>query len=151
MYLRAEAVSLHGKALYLHSAVLGKLHYETVLQVYFDPKETNYSALLDCFFDHVDPTTLNQQGNDRGTQYRSGIYYHNEEQKAAAEKVSAYMFCKAACVSYMIFCFALAYQRQHAAACDLVLPTLSCMAAQYHETVVLNSTSRLKMYGKHSH
>lgn len=58
------------------------------LQVYFDPSETNYNALLDCFFQHVDPTTLNQQGNDRGTQYRSGIYYHNEEQKAAAEKVS---------------------------------------------------------------
>lgn len=66
-----------------------------MLQVYFDPKETNYSALLDCFFDHVDPTTLNQQGNDRGTQYRSGIYYHNEEQKAAAEKVSACVGCKA--------------------------------------------------------
>ena len=71
-----------------------------MLQVYYDPKETNYSALLDCFFDHVDPTTLNQQGNDRGTQYRSGIYYHNEEQKAAAGKVSAYVLCKIACVIY---------------------------------------------------
>ena len=78
-----------------------------MLQVYYDPKETNFSALLDCFFDHVDPTTLNQQGNDRGTQYRSGIYYHNEEQKAAAEKVSAYVLCKIACVSSNTYSFAL--------------------------------------------
>ena len=56
--------------------------------MYYDPKETDYSKLLDCFFEHVDPTTLNQQGADRGTQDRSGIYYHNDEQKAAAEKVS---------------------------------------------------------------
>jgi len=60
-----------------------------LLQVYYDPKETDYTKLLDCFFQHVDPTTLNQQGGDRGTQYRSGIYYHNEEQKQAAEKVRA--------------------------------------------------------------
>ena len=62
-----------------------------LLQVYYDPQETNYLALLDCFFEHVDPTTVNRQGNDMGTQYRSGIYYHNEEQKAAAEKVSAHL------------------------------------------------------------
>jgi peptide-methionine (S)-S-oxide reductase len=42
--------------------------------------------LLDVFFDKVDPTTLNRQGNDRGTQYRSGIYYHDEEQKQVAAK-----------------------------------------------------------------
>lgn len=80
----------HAKESCLHCLVWDARLYPAcaiMLQVYFDPKETNYSALLDCFFDHVDPTTLNQQGNDRGTQYRSGIYYHNEEQKAAAEKV----------------------------------------------------------------
>ena len=55
--------------------------------MYYDPKETDYNKLLDCFFQHVDPTTLNQQGGDRGTQYRSGIYYHNDEQKQAAEQV----------------------------------------------------------------
>ncbi len=59
-----------------------------LLQVYYDPKETDYTKLLDCFFEHVDPTTLDRQGGDRGTHYRSGIYYHNEEQKAAAEKVN---------------------------------------------------------------
>lgn len=61
---------------------------EASTQVYYDPKETGYDKLLDCFFEHVDPTTLNRQGNDMGTQYRSGIYYHNDEQKAAAEKVN---------------------------------------------------------------
>ena len=58
------------------------------MQVYYDPKEASYNNLLDCFFEHVDPTTENRQGNDRGTQYRSGIYYHNQEQKAAAEKAN---------------------------------------------------------------
>ena len=57
------------------------------MQVYYNPQETDYDKLLDCFFEHVDPTTVNRQGNDMGTQYRSGIYYHNEEQKAGAEKV----------------------------------------------------------------
>jgi len=48
-----------------------------------------YSDLLDVFFEKTDPTTLNRQGNDMGTQYRSGIYYHTEEQKAVAEKTIA--------------------------------------------------------------
>ena len=56
-------------------------------QVYFDPSQVSYEQLLEQFFDKVDPTTLNQQGNDRGTQYRSGIYYHNEAQREAAAKV----------------------------------------------------------------
>ena len=45
-----------------------------------------YRQLLDVFFERTDPTTRNRQGNDRGTQYRSGIYYHNEEQRKEAEK-----------------------------------------------------------------
>ena len=101
----------HAKESCLHFLVRDKRLYPAcaiMLQVYFDPKETNYSALLDCFFDHVDPTTLNQQGNDRGTQYRSGIYYHNEEQKAAAEKVSACFVCEACCIPYVRHFFALA-------------------------------------------
>ena len=46
-----------------------------------------YEQLLDTFFEHVDPTTKNRQGNDVGSQYRSAIFYHTPEQKAAAEKV----------------------------------------------------------------
>ena len=57
------------------------------MQVYYDPNVTPYERLLEEFFAKVDPTTLNRQGNDRGTQYRSAIYYHTPEQKAAAEKV----------------------------------------------------------------
>ena len=57
------------------------------LQVHFDPSEVTYEQLLDNFFDKVDPTTKDRQGNDMGTQYRSAIYYHNEQQKEAALKV----------------------------------------------------------------
>ena len=64
----------------------GTGHTEAV-QVYYDPAETTYADLLAVFFDRVDPTTLNRQGNDVGTQYRSGIYYHDEDQKKEAEKV----------------------------------------------------------------
>ena len=43
--------------------------------------QVTYRELLAVLFDRMDPTTLNRQGNDRGTQYRSGIYYHSEDQK----------------------------------------------------------------------
>ena len=55
----------------------------------FDPKETSFNQLLDTFFERTDPTTLNRQGNDSGTQYRSGIYYHSPEQKATAATAMA--------------------------------------------------------------
>ncbi|DBA78416.1 hypothetical protein WJX79_010510 [Trebouxia sp. C0005] len=79
----------HDKAPTYNSVCSGQTGHTEAVQVYYDPKETDYTKLLDCFFQHVDPTTLNQQGGDRGTQYRSGIYYHNEEQKHAAEKAIA--------------------------------------------------------------
>lgn len=63
-------------------------HAEAV-QVKFDPGKLTYEKLLQLFFKLHDPTTLNRQGNDRGTQYRSAIFYHNEEQKKIAEKVKA--------------------------------------------------------------
>ena len=58
-------------------------HAEAV-QVTFDPATVSYRALLDIFFSVHDPTTLNRQGADVGTQYRSGIFYHSPEQQAAA-------------------------------------------------------------------
>ena len=65
-------------------------HAEAV-QVYYDPAVATYADLLAVFFDKVDPTTPNRQGNDVGTQYRSAIYYHDDEQKAEAEKVRGRM------------------------------------------------------------
>lgn len=57
-----------------------------VVQVEYDPKKVSYEDLLDLFWQAHDPTTLNRQGADVGSQYRSIILYHNEAQKAAAEK-----------------------------------------------------------------
>ena len=58
-----------------------------VVQVTFDPEVVTFKEILEVFFMTHDPTTLNRQGNDVGTQYRSAIFYHNEEQKQIAENV----------------------------------------------------------------
>lgn len=63
-------------------------HAEAV-EVVFDPTVLPFETLAHLFFDMHDPTTLNQQGADKGTQYRSAIFYHTDEQKAIAEKVKA--------------------------------------------------------------
>lgn len=60
-------------------------HAETV-QVTFDDDEVSYATLLDVFFDMHNPTTRNRQGPDVGSQYRSAVFWHDEEQKEAAEK-----------------------------------------------------------------
>jgi peptide-methionine (S)-S-oxide reductase len=56
-----------------------------VVQVEYDPSEVSYEELLRVFWDNHDPTTLNRQGPDTGTQYRSAIFYHAPEQEAAAK------------------------------------------------------------------
>jgi peptide methionine sulfoxide reductase msrA/msrB len=63
-------------------------HAET-LQIEYDPARLTYDALLEFFFRIHDPSTPNRQGNDIGTQYRSAIFYHSEEQRAAAERMKA--------------------------------------------------------------
>jgi peptide-methionine (S)-S-oxide reductase len=62
-----------------------------VVRITFDPDQINYRELLDVFFAVHDPTTLNQQGNDAGEQYRSVIFYADEEQQRIAEDVIAEM------------------------------------------------------------
>ncbi len=60
-----------------------------IVRLTFDPAEIAFPELLEVFFTVHDPTTLNRQGNDMGTQYRSVIFYTSEEQKAAAERAIA--------------------------------------------------------------
>jgi peptide-methionine (S)-S-oxide reductase len=64
----------------------GTTGHAEVVQVKFDPSVITLRDLLNIFFTIHDPTTLNRQGGDVGTQYRSGIYYHSEDQKEAAEQ-----------------------------------------------------------------
>ncbi len=67
----------------------GLTGHAEVVQIKFDPDQISYKEILQVFFSIHDPTTLNRQGADVGTQYRSVIYYHNEGQKATAEEVIA--------------------------------------------------------------
>lgn len=66
----------------------GKTGHAEVVQITFDASIT-FRQILEVFFTVHDPTTLNRQGGDVGTQYRSGVFYHSPEQKATAEKVIA--------------------------------------------------------------
>ncbi len=63
----------------------GTTGHAEVSRIEFDPAKVSYNTLLEVFWKSHDPTTMNKQGNDVGTQYRSVVFYHNEEQKKLAE------------------------------------------------------------------
>ncbi len=67
----------------------GTTGHAECLNVIYDPTKVSFDELLEIFWQVHDPTTLNRQGNDIGTQYRSVVFYHNEEQKAKVEKYKA--------------------------------------------------------------
>ena len=63
----------------------GQSMHAEVVRVKYDPSIVSYEALLDVFWECHDPTTMNRQGPDRGTQYRSAIYFHSPEQEASSK------------------------------------------------------------------
>jgi methionine-S-sulfoxide reductase len=67
----------------------GETNHAEAVQVIFDSEKITYEQILEYFFKLHDPTTLNQQGNDVGSQYRSAIFYLSESQKISAEKIKA--------------------------------------------------------------
>lgn len=69
-----------------HQVTTGKTGHAEVTQIKYDPNIISYEELLEVFWKTHDPTTLNRQGADVGTQYRSAVFYHNEKQKELAEK-----------------------------------------------------------------
>lgn len=69
------------------SVCSGRSGHAEVVQIHYDPQLITFKQLLEVFFVIHDPTTLNRQGNDAGTQYRSVIYYHNDDQKKQAAEM----------------------------------------------------------------
>jgi methionine-S-sulfoxide reductase len=67
----------------------GDTGHAEAIEIVFDPERIGYEEILDYFFRLHDPTTLNRQHNDVGTQYRSAIFYHDERQREIAERVKA--------------------------------------------------------------
>lgn len=72
-----------------HDVCAGQTGHAEAVRIIFDPKVVSFREILEVFFAIHDPTTLNRQGNDIGTQYRSAIFYHLPEQKALAEQMIA--------------------------------------------------------------
>lgn len=90
--VRATAVGYEGGTLENPSykdVCSNRTGHAEVVEVEFDPERVSYETLLNVFWENHDPTTLNRQGPDVGTQYRSVIFFHSPEQQAAAEASKA--------------------------------------------------------------
>ncbi len=75
----------HNKSPTYEEVCSGKTEHAEAIEILYDPSQVTYSQLLDVFWRNIDPTTLNKQFADVGTQYRTAIFYHNEEQKRLAK------------------------------------------------------------------
>lgn len=96
--MKKEIATLAGGCFWCTEAIFQRLKGVTLvvsgysadaeaIQIKFDPQVISFDKLLEVFFKLHDPTTINQQGNDVGNQYRSVIFYHNNNQKQTAEKI----------------------------------------------------------------
>lgn len=118
----------------------GNTGHAEAVQIVFDPTIIPYEKLLEIFFHLHDPTTLNRQGNDVGTQYRSAIFYHDEDQKKSAEKLkSEIKGATTEVVLYKNFYPAEEYHRQYYEKnsyqpyCQYVIdPKLQKLLTEYH-------------------
>jgi peptide-methionine (S)-S-oxide reductase len=72
-----------------HQVCAGNTGHAEAVQLVFDDEQVTYRQLLEVFFDMHNPTTLNRQGPDFGSQYRSAIFWHSEEQRVAADQIIA--------------------------------------------------------------
>ena len=79
----------HKDAPTYHEVCSGSTGHAEVIQIRFDPEVISFKEILQIFFTVHDPTTLNRQGNDIGTSYRSAIFYHSDEQRRVVEEVIA--------------------------------------------------------------
>src|SRR6202167_5842215 len=88
--VKSTAVGYEGGSLErpsYHDVCTDTTGHAEVVELDFDPSQVTFERLLDAFFELHDPTTLNRQGPDWGTQYRSAIFFHSPEQEATAKKV----------------------------------------------------------------
>ena len=103
----------------------GRTGHAEVVQVAFDPAVASFREILEVFFVIHDPTTLNRQGNDTGTQYRSAIFYHTEIQKTVAQEVIE------ALTKEKVF--------EHPIVTEVVPAGTFYMAEQYHQEYFANN------------
>ena len=108
--------------------VSGRTGHAEVIHITYDPKVINFEELLDVFFNTHDPTTLNQQGADRGTQYRSAIFYHDDKQHVAADK--------------MIKAFELANVFENKIVTEVTAFDAFYMAEEYHQDYYINNKNQ---------
>lgn len=110
-------------------------HAESI-QIEFDPKEVSYAKLLEIFWHNIDPTQVNGQFVDEGTQYRTAIFYHSDEQKRIAEKSKQLL--------------AASGRFDRPVVTQIVPATTFYPAEEYHQKYYLKSTFQYNMYHDHS-